>query len=64
MGSPEVHENNGKILPLPFSALAFEQIRKAWNLPTELLRMMQSTLPLASTVFVDGPDEKQHHIGL
>lgn len=48
IGSPEQHESDAKILPLPISQDTFETIRNAWSLPTELLRMMLSTLPIAT----------------
>jgi Mg2+ and Co2+ transporter CorA len=47
IGSPEEHESDAKILPLPFSKTTFEAIRTQWNMPTELLRMMLSSLPLS-----------------
>jgi Mg2+ and Co2+ transporter CorA len=47
IGSPEEHESDAKILPLPFSKTTFEAIRTQWKLPTELLRMMLSSLPLS-----------------
>ncbi|RMZ83475.1 hypothetical protein DV737_g1584, partial [Chaetothyriales sp. CBS 132003] len=47
IGAPEEHHSDGKILPLPLSLSTFETIRALWNLPTELLRMMLSSLPLA-----------------
>ncbi|RMZ91466.1 hypothetical protein DV736_g1306, partial [Chaetothyriales sp. CBS 134916] len=46
IGSPEEHHSDAKILPLPLSPSTFETIRSLWNLPTELLRMMLSSLPL------------------
>jgi hypothetical protein len=47
IGSPEEHHSDAKILPLPISRDAFEAVRTTWNMPTELLRMMLSSLPLA-----------------
>ena len=46
IGSSEEHFSDAKILPLPFSRGTFEDIRRVWSLPTELLRMMLSSLPL------------------
>jgi hypothetical protein len=48
IGSPEEHQSDAKILPLSISRDTFEHIRGAWHLPTELLRMMLSTLPMAT----------------
>lgn len=47
IGAPEEHHSDADILPLPVSRSTFETIRTGWNLPTELLRMMLSSLPLA-----------------
>jgi hypothetical protein len=47
IGSPEEHQSDAKILPLSISRDTIEHIRRAWYLPTELLRMMLSTLPMA-----------------
>jgi hypothetical protein len=49
IGSPEVHENDAQIIELPFSPDTFEQIRSAWTLPTEFLRMLLSTLPIRTS---------------
>ncbi|OAG33775.1 hypothetical protein AYO21_12142 [Fonsecaea monophora] len=48
IGSPEQHKSDAQILPLPISQNTFEAVRTTWNLPTELLRMMLSTLPIAT----------------
>ena len=55
IGSPEVHENDAQILPMPFSTDTFEQIRSTWTLPTELLRMLLSTLPIRTSFSFDNP---------
>ena len=47
IGAPEEHHSDAKILPLPISRSTFETVRIGWNMPTELLRMMLSSLPLA-----------------
>ena len=48
IGSPEQHQSDAEILPLPFSHRTFETLRRAWDLPKELLRMMLSTLPIST----------------
>ncbi|EXJ66084.1 uncharacterized protein A1O5_10699 [Cladophialophora psammophila CBS 110553] len=48
IGSPEQHKSDAQILALPISRHTFETVRTAWNLPPELLRMMLSTLPIAT----------------
>ncbi|KIW89728.1 uncharacterized protein Z519_09885 [Cladophialophora bantiana CBS 173.52] len=48
IGSPEQHKSDAQILALPISRDTFETVRTAWNLPPELLRMMLSTLPIAT----------------
>ncbi|OAP61442.1 hypothetical protein AYL99_03645 [Fonsecaea erecta] len=48
IGSPEQHKSDAQILALPISRNTFETIRINWCLPTELLRMMLSTLPIAT----------------
>ncbi|KIX95065.1 uncharacterized protein Z520_09375 [Fonsecaea multimorphosa CBS 102226] len=48
IGSPEQHKSDAQILALPISRNTFETIRTTWSLPTELLRMMLSTLPIAT----------------
>ncbi|KIW19609.1 hypothetical protein PV08_00182 [Exophiala spinifera] len=47
IGSPEQHQSDAEILPLPISRDTFEALRIAWGLPKELLRMMLSSLPIA-----------------
>lgn len=56
IGSPEIHESDAGVQPLPFSADTFEQIRNTWTLPTELLRMMLSTLPIRTSLSFDSPN--------
>ena len=41
-------------LPLSISRNTFEYIRKAWRLSTELLRVMLSTLPIATEFSIYG----------
>ncbi len=48
IGSPEQHQSDAEILPLPMSRETFETVRTDWNMPKELLRMMLSTLPVAT----------------
>jgi hypothetical protein len=36
------------VLPLPISRTSFEGLRTMWRLPTEFLRMLLSTMPIAS----------------
>ncbi|OQU97329.1 hypothetical protein CLAIMM_03275 [Cladophialophora immunda] len=48
VGSPEQHKSDAQILALPIARDTFETIRTTWNMPTELLRMMLSTLPIAT----------------
>jgi hypothetical protein len=55
IGSPEVHETDAQVIPLPFSTDTFEQIRSTWTLPTELLRMLLSTLPIRTSFSFDNP---------
>ncbi|OCT50410.1 hypothetical protein CLCR_06891 [Cladophialophora carrionii] len=50
IGSPEQHSSDAEILPLPMSRETFETIRTTWNMPKELLRMMLSTLPIATPI--------------
>ncbi|KAK5044745.1 hypothetical protein LTR84_010519 [Exophiala bonariae] len=47
IGAPENHESDAEILPLPFSSSTYNAICQSWHLPSELLRMAMSTLPLA-----------------
>ncbi|KIW70713.1 hypothetical protein PV04_02957 [Phialophora macrospora] len=51
IGSPEEHSSDAEILPLPISRGTFETIRTTWSMPTELLRMMLSTLPIAVPIW-------------
>ncbi|KAG6367499.1 hypothetical protein INS49_001689 [Diaporthe citri] len=57
MGRPEEHTSDAEILPLPMSSGAFEKIQSTWSFPSELLRMMLSTMPLATEF------ETESHIG-
>lgn len=57
MGRPEEHNSDAEILPLPISSGTFEEIRSTWSFPSELLRMMLSTMPLATEF------ETESHIG-
>ncbi|EXJ62355.1 hypothetical protein A1O7_02789 [Cladophialophora yegresii CBS 114405] len=50
IGSPEQHSSDAEILPLPMSRETFEAVRTTWNMPKELLRMMLSTLPIATPI--------------
>jgi hypothetical protein len=54
IGSPEEHHSDAEILPLPISCSTYKTVCTEWKLPTELLRMMLSTLPL--TVSFDSTD--------
>lgn len=47
IGSPEQHQGDAEILPLPLSRDTFEAVRIGWGFPKELLRMMLSSLPIA-----------------
>ncbi|KAK2600709.1 hypothetical protein N8I77_010224 [Diaporthe amygdali] len=53
MGPPEEHNNDTEILPLPISSSTFEEIKLRWNFPSELLRIMLSTMPLATEFETD-----------
>lgn len=55
IGSLEIHENNTQIFELPFSSDTFEQILSTWSLPTEILRMLLSTLPIRTSFSSNGP---------
>lgn len=57
MGRPEEHTSDAEILPLPMSSGTFAEIQSTWNFPSELLRMMLSTMPLATEF------ETESHIG-
>lgn len=57
MGRPEEHNSDAEILPLPMSSGTFEEIQSTWRFPSELLRMMLSTMPLATEF------ETENHIG-
>lgn len=48
IGSPEEHHSDVEMLPLPLSSSTYKSVCKSWHFPTEFLRMMLSTLPLAS----------------
>lgn len=56
MGRPEEHNSDAEILPLPMSSGAFEETR-SMCFPSELLRMILSTMPLATEF------ETESHIG-
>lgn len=53
MGPPEEHNNDTEILPLPISSSTFEEIKLRWNFPSELLRIILSTMPLATEFETD-----------
>ena len=47
--SPEHHDNDTKVLPLPISDYSLNSIMATWQLPTEFLRMLRRTMPLVTT---------------
>lgn len=60
MGRPEEHnsDSDAEVLPLPMSSGTFKEIQSAWSFPSELLRMMLSTMPLATEF------ETESHVGM
>ena len=64
IGSPELHESDAQVLPLPISADTFDQIRRAWTFPTEFLRMMQSTLPIRTSFSFNKLNGQPEHVVL
>ncbi|KAI7773202.1 hypothetical protein LA080_011616 [Diaporthe eres] len=59
MGRPEEHKSDAEILPLPISSGTFEEIQSTWSFPSELLRMMLSTMPLATEFETDSHIESE-----
>ncbi|KAF2103839.1 hypothetical protein NA57DRAFT_70047 [Rhizodiscina lignyota] len=47
--SPEQHHNDAEVLPLPISRRSFQDMMRFWHLPTEFLRMLLSTMAIATT---------------
>lgn len=60
MGRPEEHNSDAEILPLPMSSDTFEEIQSTWSFPSELLRMMLSTMPLATEFETENHMGKRH----
>jgi hypothetical protein len=48
VSAPEIHESDTVVLPLPISCESLQAIRSAWHFPSEFLRMLLSTMPIAS----------------
>lgn len=62
MGRPEEHNSDAEILPLPMLSGTFEEIQSAWSFPSELLRMMLSTMPLATEFETDSHIGRPHFL--
>lgn len=57
--SPETYHDDTEVLPLPISRASFESIQAEWQLPSEFLRILLSTMPIITSFSVKkGPTDQ------